>query len=774
MIEGLNDNYRMSLSKKYNAICFDIDGTLTVPGTNKIDERVVGMIANLLKGRIPVVFITGRGETGLNDLKEDIGNALINEYKLDNTYLKRMYVLTNDGARLFFTSDNIENSIFNNSVYISDDYKLNQLKIFVEKAKELFNKEDFCSDINISYSCDLNNDTILNVRIIFDDKNQNLINKTIHLVDNIIKDYNLNDIVVSLGDYADKEVLQIGTSKKENAIEETERIIGVPKNSMIRIGDRGDLNGNDFSMLNCEQGFTVDRANGNNDVCFPVLDENGNILKGVEATLYIVNNANLLPTVCLEKAIKKDYIYNYAKVERDILKGRKKLLSVYNEIVNKKFDIVNGINDLFDSESGSIKIPMYEWELIDKKSPLFELWNEESCGSLLYSLRDNNNYLLRGSSTYYYFLANRRSENGDDFTSVTDIIGWYDNNLKFIDKAFKVMHFNYDLKCVTNKKLILGILDNIRNVLLIIINHYIFSKNFFDNVLIKLNSDEDKYLERLYEALYCNDFLMKKMCFENDEFCSEDVLKILELLEKVYSLLNYDYLKFQANAKDIDYSKEFRAYREIDNFAENYIATKLNDDKVGGKSNFAVCGMCYGGLELPIIYKIVNPDIKDVLLLKFNKNVSGYANKQLVELREFDINKFGGLLKIGNFDIKKIVLMDDNVLTGKTIQLATNSLYDENIKVDRINVVRYPSVNRVDQMFLNNHGAVDYNLFFDYITGLCFPSPYSWRDQNSYDLYLDSLGTFDLNRKKIVECIIKNHDYKECSEVNNYLRKRKQ
>lgn len=143
----------------------------------------------------------------------------------------------------------------------------------------------------------------------------------------------------------------------------------------------------------------------------------------------------------------------------------------------------------------------------------------------------------------------------------------------------------------------------------------------------------------------------------------------------------------------------------------------------------------------------------------------------MVELRKFNINNFGGLLKIGEFNNKNFVLLDDNILTGKTMQLAVNCLYDENINVKKINIVRYPSINRVDQMFLENHGAVDYNLFFDYITGLCFHSPYSWRDENKNDLYLDSLGVFDLNRKKILECIIKNHDYKKYSEVYNYIKK---
>lgn len=33
------------------------------------------------------------------------------------------------------------------------------------------------------------------------------------------------------------------------------------------------------------------------------------------------------------------------------------------------------------------------------------------------------------------------------------------------------------------------------------------------------------------------------------------------------------------------------------------------------------------------------------------------------------------------------------------------------------------------------------------------------------------MGVFDLNRKKIIECLIKNHDYNEESEVAEYRRR---
>ena len=48
----------------------------------------------------------------------------INEYKLDFNDLKRMHALTNDGARLFFSTSNDDDLIFNNNVYISTAFLL--------------------------------------------------------------------------------------------------------------------------------------------------------------------------------------------------------------------------------------------------------------------------------------------------------------------------------------------------------------------------------------------------------------------------------------------------------------------------------------------------------------------------------------------------------------------------------------------------------------------------------------------------------------------------
>ncbi len=100
----LVENYLKSLEQKYNAVCFDIDGTLTTRDTKNIDDRAIDMIIDLVVRKIPVVFITGRGETGLEDLKRDIYLRIKTSESITDTDMKRIYVLTNDGARLFYSN----------------------------------------------------------------------------------------------------------------------------------------------------------------------------------------------------------------------------------------------------------------------------------------------------------------------------------------------------------------------------------------------------------------------------------------------------------------------------------------------------------------------------------------------------------------------------------------------------------------------------------------------------------------------------------------------
>ena len=717
----LFENYLKSLEQKYNAVCFDIDGTLTTEGSKNIDDRAIDMIIDLLARKIPIVFITGRGETGLEDFKRDIYLRIKISESITDSDMKRIYVLTNDGARLFYSNVISQEEFLGENVYITTEEELNQLLIVDQMIKEIKDKLDNSTYFNITYSIDAETKRILNVRMVFNTHDDEIINLIFDNIDKYVINNGLNNIHLTRGVYKNNCVIQIGTATKDKAIERTEKIIGVPQNSMIRIGDCGDSRGNDYAMLNCNQGYSVDKISGSYDSCFPIFDDYGNVLKGVEATLQLVKSAKILPTVSLEKADKDTYKYNLAEVESNIVSGRQSLLKKYNNFISSNFNNCNGIDDLFDKESGSIIIPMYEMELL-QNSPLKEFWLSSENESLMYSLRDNNNYLLRGSKTYYYFISNRISVNRKDITSKEDVINWYKNNEKFLNDSTNAILSTENLNNQVNKKLLLGILDNCRNVLLVLINHYLVSNYFDKNILLDISLDGENHNNKLYNTIMEIERLMSRICFENQYFVDKE--KTIEITNNTRKVLLNNMTQELEKEDEKDYSKNYRAYREIDNFAENYIAVSLYKEKCDNNKYANACGLSYGGIELPILAKIVDQNrIEKLLILKFNKEVSGYKNKQLLDLRKFNIKDFSGLINSEIFENSNVDLFDDNVLTGKTLQIAINSLYDCNINVNNICIVRYPSINRIDQMFLDNPSAVDYNLFFNYIYGLCFSSP---------------------------------------------------
>ena len=768
--DEMKENYMQALKQKYSAVCLDVDGTLTKDHSKRIDEKMIEIIADLLSKRVSVLFITGRGETGLNDLVDDIVPILKNKYSISDKDLSRMYALLNDGARLFTTTSKSQ-ELFNKREYLASEETLKSLADFNLEITKYFDKTRLKQYCDITYSYDTQDGKIVNMRFNINTDNEKVNNEIYSIISSIISDCNPS-LTITKGIYEGKTKIQIGTTTKDYAIETAEKLIGVPANSMLRIGDCGNNNGNDYAMLDCPQGFSVKEIGGKSNCCFPIMDANFNVLTGLEATSHLLKSAKILPTICMESASEESYKKGYALIERAINIGRNKILTKYNDIFNLVFQIYNGVNDIFDKESGSVIIPIYEWELIDDTNPLKKFLKTKNNNEFSYILRDNNNILLRGSKTYYYFLANRLNEYNEeteqesDFTSKDNVVDWLINYSCYFKEALTAIINSKNLNDIMSKRMILGILDNARNVLLTQINAKL-NINYENDSSVILNLEElpkTNDIKILYDCLLDIHKMMINACLNKDY--NYNVNDLTEVLCKTGILLEQEAIEFsQRETEPKDYSKIFRAYREIDNFAENFITVSLVNEK-NDNQVYGICGLSYGGIELPVIYKAVNDSTEDVLLLKLSKEISGYKSKHSVEIRNFDIGDYGNVIKVGFDPSKKYIIADDNLLTAKTMQLAINSFYDLGANVQGALVVRYPSTNRVNQMFLENHGAVDYNCFFDYVQGLCFPSPYSFRDEHDGDPYLDSLGIFDINRRKILECLYKNHDYNEQTEVS--------
>ena len=310
----------------------------------------------------------------------------------------------------------------------------------------------------------------------------------------------------------------------------------------------------------------------------------------------------------------------------------------------------------------------------------------------------------------------------------------------------------------------LAVLDNIKNISLLMLNARIVCKYSNENILLPFDTYlEDNNVKCWYDI--CNDIynMMGEVCFSQKEPTDRLEKTLRKLVEKykddVLDILNKD-------DEDL-YKKCFRSYREIDNYIENYITMNLVIDKCK-KDNFKIfdkgvnfTGIAYGGLELPFLA---------IDILKGESLTSAIVLKRKYKDRHIQfeerLNEGTKLEILGNIPQDGInILTDDNVLTGKTLQMAVDIFFKNNIEVDNVAIVRYPSLNRVNQMFFEGHGAIDTTIFFSFIRGLIFPSPYSKIKTHNQGIYLDELGIFNKSRDRILRYLYKNGKYTRDSEV---------
>lgn len=564
-------------------------------------------------------------------------------------------------------------------------------------------------------------------------------------------------------------MLQVDVADKEKALSKVEKFLGIPENSMLRIGDQGEENGNDFSMLNCDQGFSVYRCSKDINGCYPVCDKDGRVLKGVEATEYLLNTLHIFPTVCLRKPDKNKYENQLAIVEKSIVMGRKNIIKKYNEQFNETLGTINGFEDIFDKKSGAIMFEDWEWHLIENNNALKRLFDEKIGDGYIYSLDTDTSRILRGSDTYYYFLSNKDEEKAPNSI---EIIGWYKNNMDFFQKALYALKDYESNGKMQDTKLLLGVMDNLRNVALMNLNAAIVS-GFpqYDRLYLSLSAyNENEQVKNWHEI--CNDIYkeMYQLCFVpkmNNESHTTNICNILEKVMENFPLV----INGVIDKNDLKLNKRaFRTYREIDNYIENYITMNLAIEKmkqeeknfVDKEINFS--GLAYGGLELPLLAQniLANHCDVDVSAISIRKksydelHSKSYFEKLLDEKIELKTSR--------NLQQGFNIVSDDNVLTGVTLQSALELLFSNDIYVDSLAIVRYPSLNRVEQMFQNERGAIDVTKFTTYIKGLIFPSPYSKIKDGSK--YLDELKVFNKSRDRIVRYLYKNGRYTKESEVN--------
>lgn len=806
------EKYTSAMTTLYHAVCLDIDDTITYKNQEE-RKLIVDALAQLTKRNVIICFITGRGRSSafdfLNDLKDFI---LKSDSHIHPSQFKRWYCVTNNGYMLY-SNDYVNETGFLtlSKVLVPSEVRLNYYSIkplLQKKIATLLSER-----LSVPYDVIIKDSALSigenSLRFPISPKHEKKINNSLlNEIQSIVSHSTPHFLGVSRGVYhkTGKIVIEVSMTTKGAAIDTFEADLGIPQNKMVRIGDQGDEAGNDFEMLNNICGFSVGKLSTNPTTCWPVMHfcdpyVDPDILSGVTATACLLKMLKLYPAICLEKPEEKSYRPRLAMSEKRNIAANKATYNYYENQLKYAFrydtDSFSGVWNYIDEKTGAFYIHDSEYELLRVINPnhiLFKIYDckLESSSSyqprLRFALRTDTGLLLRGPMNYYYGLSFRKTTREN--ISKNFIKRLNQNRVHFFKICIASLSNSNDIdvKDSITRRVLLGIMDSIRDYLILNINIQLQAQVGNNDTLYfystlkesEYNATNTHDISKLYYIAKENLIYMYNCLFDNIDakftnhfylFLKDTIMPFTLEIERFIDKINDNY----------DFKKGCRVWREIDSFYENVVAvdTSINKllydcDTEGREVLFT--GIRYGSIELPIIVSMLLDVKYEYFKINFSAGCmclnSNYEENHSNVLRP---HKRG--LRVINreeFDSDNYfhVLMDDNLVTGRTLQLAMNLLADNGLYPDRLIVVRYPSLNRIKHMFLPNHGAPDVDLFWEYVYGLTSPTPYTklnhpaCYEKNSNNKYLDALGQFNKTRTYVVELLFKNGLYSIDGEVN--------
>ena len=458
------------------------------------------------------------------------------------------------------------------------------------------------------------------------------------------------------------------------------------------------------------------------------------------------------------------YKRELAKLEHKKTDSWNLLLKKYNKIIKKNFKVNNGLNDIYEWFTGAVFFKDYEWEEIhnNKIKDLFETMENNS---YLYSLPLDNGIILRGSNIYYYF-----STDVSRFKkpNIKEINKWFDNVSVYIKKVLIILG-DYQIKDYYDRRLLLALLDNIRNIILILTNcelmklsingkDFIYHSNYKSKEINDCFALINKYQETI--EIIC----LEGKCFKDEIESIRDIYKnTLKILEDV-SLLIFDI------HDEFILGKSFNPLREIDNYFENYIVCKyIVDEKminyeIDKKIN--LIGILYGGLELPFIISRMIPNNNTISFLFQNHGM--YLDRQQKDRNKIiiDLKEYGFLNKEND-----TFLVDDNMMSGVTMQFAYNQLYLNDINnIKGIFVIRHPNINRIAQLEYFDT-ALNLDMVDNYIYGMLTDTPYTKikSGTNYNNMFVNELNIFSVMTEVFLKALYCNNSFIKDSQVDIFL-----
>lgn len=474
----------------------------------------------------------------------------------------------------------------------------------------------------------------------------------------------------------------------------------------------------------------------------------------------VLENYNVVPKLFVSNFDDKIYKNDLVKIEhqRNILKN--KLFKKYDNVFRKNFEVINGLNDIFEWYTGAVYFKNYEWEEIEESS-LKHLFKKTENNSSIYSLELDEGIILRSANIYYYFSTDiSRFEK----PTIEQIKKWFDNCILFYDECIDALK-KFNLKNNYDIRLLLGVIDNIRNIILLLLNCELLSNEHGD-FIYSLNYKEeniDRYVEYVnkYQKFYENLCLIRPVNLNI-------VSKVINLLKDLKSSSILTKEKICKISNPYILSKCFNPLREIDNYFENYIICEYSIKEISTKENTSevnLVGILYGGLELPLIInnnKFLNSKINISFAFQ---NHGMYLDRQIKDktIINKELKNYGVLNKKN-----PTIIIDDNMMSGVTMQLIYNQLLIQNkLNITDIIVIRHPNINRLPQL-KHFDTAMNLKMIDKMIYGLISDTPYTKIKENTNynNMFVNELSIFSVMTEVFLKALYINNSFISDSQVD--------
>jgi hypoxanthine-guanine phosphoribosyltransferase len=197
-----------------------------------------------------------------------------------------------------------------------------------------------------------------------------------------------------------------------------------------------------------------------------------------------------------------------------------------------------------------------------------------------------------------------------------------------------------------------------------------------------------------------------------------------------------------------------RGWREADHPGENLLTAVIATEKLSNVNDLIAVGIGWGGIELPLVVDYVAGILsaskqRQIFIAKYSHYRSEESPPRWAA---FPITSIDTAV----IDGKEVALLDDNTLTGITLEKLRDELLLLGATKVHMFITRYSGERRLHHMQMKEHGVIDPEFLAQEVDGYVGETPFARSWSKKERDYTNQIGIFSLARRRILECIYNN------------------